>query len=345
MAVSTAQVNLDSYESLMRNQYGSKMNGINSFLTQVRNGESVDYAAFQIKYDEMLDSFDAPWEGSIRILFFSFTKEWFKGELSGTRYIENDLYALLTACKEYETANSDLESAQKTLEDEIRAAYESIVTARNAYLQLAETTETAREDLERLSSLNQLGKAEYSEVKTKQEEYQSLQLDLIDALASYNELLYDLDATTCGAISPYLSGTSLSTDTGTGGDSYVIDDATTPHYYIYTDIRILCSCSAWKSRKRSNRPSPSLKSGTNGTQIGERTPADEQLRHLALDYQETSMLTVRLYGEDGFLCECEIDTTRPAGRAARAAGGRAPWKRQSRRRSAPIKSRPPRSVP
>ena len=137
MAVSTAQVNLDSYESLMRNQYGSKMNGINSFLTQVRNGESVDYAAFQIKYDEMLDSFDAPWEGSIRILFFSFTKEWFKGELSGTRYIENDLYALLTACKEYETANSDFESAQKTLEEEIRTAYESIVTARNAYLQLA----------------------------------------------------------------------------------------------------------------------------------------------------------------------------------------------------------------
>ena len=130
MAVSTAQVNLDSYESLMRNSTASKMNGINSFLTQVRNGESVDYAAFQIKYDEMLDSFDAPWEGSIRILFFSFTKEWFKGELSGTRYIENDLYALLTSCKEYETANSDLESAQKTLEDEIRTAYESIVTAR-----------------------------------------------------------------------------------------------------------------------------------------------------------------------------------------------------------------------
>ena len=311
MAVSTAQVNLDSYESLMRNQYGSKMNGINSFLTQVRNGESVDYAAFQIKYDEMLDSFDAPWEGSIRILFFSFTKEWFKGELSGTRYIENDLYALLTSCKEYETANSDLESAQKTLEDEIRTAYESIVTARNAYLQLAETTETAREDLERLSSLNQLGKAEYSEVKTKQEEYQSLQLDLIDALASYNELLYDLDATTCGAISPYLSGTSLSTDTGTGGDSYVIDDATTPHYYIYTDISDLVFVFGLEIPETFEPAITEFEIWYNGTQIGERTPADEQLRHLALDYQETSMLTVRLYGEDGFLCECEIDTTVP----------------------------------
>ena len=79
--------------------------------------------------------------------------------------------------------------------------------------------EQNREDLERLSGLNQLGKAEYSEVKTKQEEYQTSQMDYIDVLAEYNELLYDLDATTCGAVSPYFDSASVSTDAGSGADS------------------------------------------------------------------------------------------------------------------------------
>ena len=180
MAVSTAKVNMDSYESLMRSQYGSKLNAIDNFLNQGQAGRGCGLRGFPAQStNEMLESFDSPWNGSIKILFFRFTKEWFKGEIDGTRYIENDLYALLTACKEYQAAVSDLESAQKTLRSEITTSYESIVTARNAYLALEQTVEQNREDLERLSGLNQLGKAEYSEVKTKQEEYQTSQMDYI----------------------------------------------------------------------------------------------------------------------------------------------------------------------
>lgn len=311
MAVSTAKVNMDSYESLMRSQYGSKLNVIDNFLNQVRRGEDVDYAAFQLKYNEMLESFDSPWNGSVKILFFRFTKEWFKGEIDGTRYIENDLYALLTACKEYQSAVSDLESAEKTLRSEITSSYEAIVTARNAYLTLEDTVEQNRQDLERLSALNQQGKAEYSEVKTKQEEYQSSQMDYIDALAEYNELLYDLDATTCGAISPYFSSGSVSTDVGTGADSYVVDDATVPHYYIYTDVSDLVFVFGLEIPEDFEPAITDFEIWYEGTQIGERTPADQQLRHLALDYQGTSTLTVRLYADDTFVSECEIDTTVP----------------------------------
>ena len=311
MAVSTAKVNMDSYESLMRSQYGSKLNAVDNFLNQVKRGEDVDYAAFQLKYNEMLESFDSPWNGSIKILFFRFTKEWFKGEIDGTRYIENDLYALLTACKEYQAAVSDLESAEKTLRSEITASYESIVTARNAYLELEKTVEQNREDLERLSGLNQLGKAEYSEVKTKQEEYQTSQMDYIDALAEYNELLYDLDATTCAAISPYFDSTSVSTDAGSDADSYVVDDATVPHYYIYTDISDLVFVFGLEIPEDFDPAITDFEIWYAGTQIGERTPADQQLRHLALDYQGTSKLTVRLYDNDTFVSECEIDTTVP----------------------------------
>ncbi len=310
MAVSTATVNLDSYESLMRSQYGSKLNAIDTFLSQVRRGEDVDYAAFQLKYNDMLESFDSPWAGSVRILFFSFTKEWFKGEISGTRYIENDLYALLTACKEYQSAVTEYESAVKTLTDEINSSYEAIVTARTAYQDLADTVAQNREDLEKLSALNQLGQAEYSEVKTKQEEYQTNQMDLIDALSTYNELLYELDATTCGAIAPYLEGVSVSTDVGTGGDSYV-DDATIPHYYIYTDVADLVFVFGLEYPEDFEPAATDYEIWYSGTQIGERTAVDQQLRHLALDYKGTSTLTVRLYNEDTYVTECEIDTTVP----------------------------------
>jgi hypothetical protein len=48
-----------------------------------------------------------------------------------------------------------------------------------------------------------------------------------------------------------------------------------------------------------------------GTQIGERTPADKVLRHLCLDYGETGLLPVRLFNGEDFVAECEIDTTVP----------------------------------
>ena len=104
MAASTALMNLESYESLMRNEYGGKFDRIQSFVNIAKNGGDVDYAAFMMAYKEMLTDLDRPWAGSIRILFFRFTKEWFKGEIDGTRYIEDEMYAVYTACMEYANA-------------------------------------------------------------------------------------------------------------------------------------------------------------------------------------------------------------------------------------------------
>ena len=70
MAASTALLNLNAYESLMRNQYGSKINRIMSFVNAAKNGQDVDYAAFQMAYKEMLTDLDSPWAGKFRILFF-----------------------------------------------------------------------------------------------------------------------------------------------------------------------------------------------------------------------------------------------------------------------------------
>ena len=237
MSASTALMNLESYESLMRNQYGGKMNRIQTFINQAKQGQEVDYAAFQMAYNEFLKDIDRPWAGKIRIIFFTFTMEWFKGEIDGSRYIEDEMYAVYTACMEYANALTERESTEETIEGQVRSSYEGLVTAWNSYQNLASLQASAGETLEKVSALNKLGKAEYSEVEDARESYQDAQLEAIDALSSYNELLFDFDDLTCGYVSEYLLGAGFGTDAGSGGDSFaVLDPINDPYYYIYTTV-------------------------------------------------------------------------------------------------------------
>ena len=59
----------------------------------------------------------------------------------------------MTACKEYQSAVSELESAEKTLRSDITSSYEAIVTARNAYLDLADTVAENKEEGEGIRTI------------------------------------------------------------------------------------------------------------------------------------------------------------------------------------------------
>jgi hypothetical protein len=85
MNESVARISLDSYERLFRGQYGGKVDAISSFLSQARNGSDIDTSAFKMAYDNMTTSFDSPWAGSFRIIFFRFSREYLKGQIDGTR--------------------------------------------------------------------------------------------------------------------------------------------------------------------------------------------------------------------------------------------------------------------
>lgn len=208
---STALLNVESYESFMRSEYGSKINGIQTYINMAKQGMDVDYGAFQLKYKEMLASLDKPWSGKIKILFFRFTKEWFKGEIDGTRYIEDEMYAVYTACMEYGNAKKDQDSLEKSLRSSVSEAYESVVTDWNSYETLQALAEEAGRELDRLLVLNRNGKASYTEVADQQETYQEAQLDALDALSSYNVTLSEFDRLTCGAVAKYFKsgGASL----------------------------------------------------------------------------------------------------------------------------------------
>jgi hypothetical protein len=307
MAESVALLNLDSYESLFRSQYGNKVNVISVFLNQARNGQEIDKTAFKEQYDAMLKSFDQPWDGRLRILFFTFTKEWIKGEVSGTRYVEEEMYALYTAALEYQNARRDKEQAERALRRQIADEYESLVTAKNAVDSLLKLMGDARTALARVLELNRRGKATYAEVKEKQDDYQAMQLDAVEALAEYNELLFSFDRLTCGAVTKLLSGAGLDMDAGAGGES----NADLPIYYIYTDIADMVFVFGVSIPDGFEPDIDSFEIYYEGTQIGPRTPVGREIRHLAIDYGETGMLTVRLFNGDDYVDECVIDTTIP----------------------------------
>lgn len=311
-AASTALLNVESYESLMRQEYGSKMNIIQTYIDMAKQGMDVDYSAFQLKYREMLTALDQPWSGKIKILFFKFTKEWVKGEIDGTRYIEDEMYAVYTACMEYGNAKKDRDTLEKDLRSQVRDTYEAVVTGWNSYETLEALAEEAGETLDRLLALNRLGKATYTEVSDQQEVYQEAQQDALDALKDYNVTLSEFDRLTCGAVSQYLKGTGTSLDAGEGGDAYaVLDPISDPYYYIYTSVADL-KFSIGVSIPEGFEPAiDRFEVWYAGTQIGERTTVGTELHHLALDYKETSELTLRLYNGDTYVDECVIDASIP----------------------------------
>ena len=311
-ATSTAKLNVDSYESLMRGEYGSKMDIIQNYINMAKQGMDVDYGAFQLKYKEMLGKLDKPWNGKIRILFFSFTKEWFKGEIDGTRYIEDEMYAVYTACMEYGNAKKDQDALEKDLRSQVRDTYESVVTGWNTYETLQSLASESKETLDRLLVLNRMGKATYTEVADQQEAYQVAQQDALDALKEYNVTLSEFDRLTCGAVTKYLKGTGMGLDTGEGGDAYaVLDPINDPYYYIYTSVADLTFYIGVSIPDGFEPAIDSFEIWYAGTQIGERTQVGTELRHLTLDYRDTSELTIRLYNGDTYVDECTVDASVP----------------------------------
>ncbi|MDR2770975.1 MAG: TolC family protein [Clostridiales Family XIII bacterium] len=308
MDESVARINLDSYENLFRRQYGGKVNAISPYLNQARNGNDIDTGSFRAAYDSMTVNLDSPWAGKKRILFFSFSREWFKGAVDGTRYIEDEIYALYTAALDYLSARKDRETAERDLRKEVASSYEALVTAKNAADALIASVAEAKTALNRLVELNKLGKADFTEVADKQADYQDLQTEAVEALAAYNELLFDFDRLTCGAVSKLLVGAGLETDAGMSGISRA-DKAT---YHIYADVADKVFAFGVQIPEDYEPEIDAFEIWYDGVRIGERTPVEKELRHLTLDYGADNRLTVRLYNGDEYVDECEIDTTTPS---------------------------------
>jgi hypothetical protein len=330
MAEAIARISLDSYESLFRSQYGGRINAIAPFLSQARSGGDIDNAAFRMAYDAMTRNFDAPWNGRKRILFFTFSREWLKGQIDGTRYIQDEMYALYTGALDYLGARREREAAERALRRQIETSYETLVTAKNSVESLLAAAQEANSDLKRLVELNRQGKADFSEVQDKQADYEEMQVEALELLAAYNELLIDFDRLTCGAAGRLTAAADYGAGLGQSGLSWAEegeggDDGSAgigglgegewldyPTYYIRQNVEDMVFVFGLRIPAGYEPAVDEFEILYEGTRIGDRTPIAKELRHLVLDYGESKRLTVRLFYAGEFAGECEIDTTVPS---------------------------------
>lgn len=307
---SLALTALNTNYSLMENQYGSKMNYISTYVTMAKKGEEIDTAEFKLNYDRFLTAIDQPWQGKKRILFIRIPKEWFKGAIDGVRYVEDDPYALYTAVLEYQEALKEQAQTEKDIRKQVNSAFEGYITAKNTYQSISDGAKKAYAEMEKGQLKNKVGELTYSEYKDLRKEYEEMELERLEALKNYTQVLYSFDRLTCGTIKELLNEKQTGINLGQGGESFVTEDISDGAYYFINTIvednafeigiYIPEDCEAKVNQ---------FELWVDETLIGERTQTDSVLRHLTLSVEGTDNVFLRLYCDDEFVAEVEIDVS------------------------------------
>lgn len=314
MAESTALISLRTNYNLMNGQYGSKMNYISGYVNQVYAGTKVNKKAFKSAYEVFLQKIDEPWQGKKKILFIRVPKEWFKGAISGIRYVEDEPYALYEAALEYEDARLERINAEKELTDEVADTFENYVSLRNAYLAAVDAVNKAEKSLTAAESLNKLGELTNEEFTTEKEDYEELQNEMFSALADYTKTLYSFDRLTCGGVSVLLADAGADLKAGGEGNSYVEAEYEGGAYY-YMELIIeqeQFRLSVYIPDNFSVEVTH-FELWCDGKQIGERTATDKSLRHLSLTTESIDKAFIRFYNVTEFVDDCEIDPSQQSG--------------------------------
>ncbi len=305
---------LNTNYSLMQSHYGSDMSYISQYISNIKSGKKVDTDAFKSAYDQFLNKVDSYWTGRKRILFIKIPKEWFKGEMDGIRYVEDDPYILYTNALEYTDALNEQNLTEKDIRSEVENGFENLVVVRNSYTSLSEQVKQLEQELETAMILNKLGELEYKEYKETEDLYREAQLNELEALDMYTQTLFSYDRLTCGAITKLLAGEDISISAVSGGESFT--DAEAKENITYT-ITTKFEDSVFELNV--NVPDDyepevtSYELWVNNTQVGKRTEAGGTIRHLALVLDSIQEAFIRLYNGDTFVADCSIDPSQYKG--------------------------------
>ena len=344
LALSALQMN----HQLMKKQYGHKMDNLSPYIAQAYAGKDIDIASFQSATNSFIEAVDRKWKGSITIIFFSFSKDWFMGDTDGSRYIEDSPYALATSAGDYVDALNDEKAAAEELETSVKADFENIISAWNAYQSMHESNAELYKVIEKDKLRNIAGELTLDELTEEQNELGGNGLDEIDLLAEYTKLLYSYDRKTCGGITQYLAGAKASIKSSTGGESYktpgtekpakdngVTDEgaggdggdfASSPgedgvdsyleadkiegaYYYIESQIENRMFSFGVSIPSNSKLNITHYELWVNDTRIGQRTKVGDEIRHMTLTLDNADKTSVKLYSSGKLVDICKIDSS------------------------------------
>ncbi len=292
----TSLISLRTNYRLMEGQYGGKMSYISDFVNQAIAGQKISQKAFKNQYEEFLKAIDEPWQGNVRILFIRIPKEWFKGQIPGIRYVEDEPYALYEAALEYQDALLEKQNEERSLRQQVEESFNNLVSMRNAYDTLAEQVKEAEKSLRAEAALNRLGELTYEEYSTSLASYEETQNEMYEALGAYSQALYSFDRLTCGGVTALLQGTGADLNAGSGGESYVDEEYAGGAYYYIEPI-----IDQQEFRVGVSIPSDFQLEVTHfelwcdQIQIGARTEIGSTIRHLGLSVDQVSEVKLRFY--------------------------------------------------
>ena len=304
-----SKTQLETNYGLIKRQYGSSVNLISSYVQQALNGQKIDGSTFKLSYDKFLTKIDQPWQGYHKILFTKFPKEWLKGQIDGVRYVEDEPYALYENTLEYQDFLAEQNQIKKDLEMQVKDSYESTSAARTAYLKLKTQMAETEEELKKERVLNGLGQLTFEEYTEYQKQYEDMQIETLEALETYSSLLYSLDRLTCGGITSYLKGADVALGVSGGGESYVVDEEITEGavYYITSLIEDSMFEFGIYIPDDFETDITHYELWVDDYIIGSKTEIDQVIRHLSLSLTGEERVFVRLYNEEEFVDDCEID--------------------------------------
>ncbi len=309
MTTQLALLQLDKNYSLLQSQYGGNIGMISPYVMQVKNGQKIDGDAFKASYDKFLEKIDRPWQGSWRILFIRIPKEWLKGSIDGVRYIEDEPYTLYENALEYQDALADQKALAKELEAQVRDSFESVVTTRGTCLKLKAEAGEMKEQLQKEQVLNRMGELTFEEYTESQKQYEEKQIEVMEGLELYSSLLYGLDRLTCGGVTRYFKDMGIALDGTGGGISYIVDEETTDgaRYFIQAIVEDNMFEFGIYLPEDFETDVTHYELWCDDYVIGEKKEADKTLRHLTLTLTGDERLFVRLYNDEEFVEDCEID--------------------------------------
>ena len=310
----TARAELTINRNLYAGKYGGDFNIISSYISSALNGDKVNKKAFMASYKVFIAKIDSYWNGKKRIIFIKIPRLWFKGNMDGSRYIEDDPYVLYQNTLDYSTALNDKKAAKEELDQSVEDAFNNYISVRNSYKQYLKDVSDAGDNLKKDELKNRMGELTFDEYDSEMESYEELQNSMLDAMKLYSTTLYSFDRLTCGGISGLLSGTDADLKTAVVGESFVEKTEADGAYYtlrsiiqeqefelslmIPDDFEVeISDYELW----------------VDNIQIGDRTPKDKKLRHLAITKDNVTQAKIRLYNGDSFVDDCVIDPSKESG--------------------------------
>ena len=289
---------------IYKNVYPQYMSEIESYI-KTHEDSQIDYEDFIARYNTTLDNIDSPWYGSyvINLIFFKIyiPKEWFKGEYSGTRYMEDEKYQLFLTLVDRDKAIQEEKQAEQALKETVKTAYTTLKTMEGSIKEMQENLVQSEIRYQQKLQQNQKGLVDFTELENARESLYQQQSVLYEAKIEYAKSLSAFNGQTAGFVNDFLDISQTEEKNYAVGQS-VMNQAT---WHIKTNITDYNFMFGVFVPEEYDVDSYQL--FYEGQAIGEKLPLTETLTHLSVAYGDTTLLTVMFYKGDILKYIAQID--------------------------------------